>query len=90
MAKERDVDQTERIFIKLLIYNYDASSRYQYLEHKCKSVADAKRKASRLKRMAASVKISTGGGNWLQRNHQIYGFVQQVEGIFCQTTTRID
>ncbi len=76
----------ERVYIKLTVYNYDASPRYQMVEHNCKSVADAKRTADRLRRLAKN----TDGQSFCERNFRIYGFVERVEGIFQEVTTRIE
>lgn len=81
---------TERIFIQLTIYNYDASPRAQYLQHNCRSLADAKRTADRLRRMVSTNVSANRTGRWLDNNHAIYGFIERVSGIFREVTTRIE
>lgn len=83
---------TEKFYIKLTVYNYDASPRMQTVRHDVKDVATAKRTADRLNRLIKG-HVTTHENttvNWLERNHRIYGFVERVDGIFREVTTRIE
>lgn len=78
-----------RVYIKLLVYNYDASPRHQTIEHNCKSVEHAKRLQSRLESLMGIRYSDNRTGGWLERNHSIYGFIEHIEGIYEETTRRL-
>jgi hypothetical protein len=80
-----------RIYIELLVYNYDASPRHQRVEYTCVSEERAKSKADRLKKLIGHWGDSSNRTDrWLTEHMGIYGFIEQVEGIFRQITTRIE
>ena len=81
---------TTRVYIRLSVYNYDASPRCQVVKHVCKSIDAAKRLSDRLRRLIGTRGSDNGTTRWLDRNKSIYGLVERVEGIFSEVTTRIE
>lgn len=83
-----------RIYIALTVYNYDRSPRHQRIEHVCQDVEQAKHLLHRLETLNTVNGVPVYGhtgrtGGWLERNHNIYGFIDSIEGIFEETTRRI-
>lgn len=82
---------TEKFYIALRIYNYDASPRTQRLKYTVRGGEQRAREvAGRLTAL-----IGRGGvadnrtGRWLESRLSVYGFIDHVEGIYRETTEKI-
>jgi len=82
---------SKRIYIKLWVYNYDRSPRTHCIEHECKSVEHAKHLVARLQSLFGLLYSDNRTGGWLERNHNIYGFIEHggIMGIYEETTEKI-
>lgn len=86
---------TTACYIRLRVYNWDASSRVQIVTHYIKpsaapsASARARHIATRLAKIVKSNQNIGRASKWLQRNHGIYGFIEAVEGVFVQSTERV-
>jgi len=78
-----------KYYIRLLVYNYDASPRWQRVSHFCESQERASHTAWRLQKLIGLRSSDNRTGKWLDRNHGIYGFVERIEGIYQETTTKL-
>jgi hypothetical protein len=81
---------THKIFVVLLVYNYDAYPRSQFIEHEVASVEKAKVLKARLGQLMCGGSVKNRTARWLDRHHGISGTVQRVDGIYERTMTRID
>src|SRR5208282_4738582 len=76
-----------KIYVNLLVYNYDASPRHEYVRHTCADEKKARTLAIRLHKL-----IDARKGNqttrWLEQ-HTGSGFVERVDGIYKEVTTRL-
>ncbi len=79
----------KRIYLRLLVYNYDTSPRGQWIEHTCHSVEHAKLVRDRLHKLMGVRYDQNHTDRWLDRNHHIYGIVEHVEGVYEETTRKI-
>jgi len=78
-----------KIYLRLLIYNYDASPRHQEIRHECESVEQAEHLRKRLQTLIGRNVTENRTGRWLDQHHGIYGFIEEIEGIYEETTRRI-
>jgi hypothetical protein len=81
---------THKIFVMLLVYDYDAYPRSRFIEHEVKSVERAKVLKARLTTLIGGDPVSGRTARWLDRHHGVSGFVQRVHGIYEKTVTRLD
>lgn len=77
-------------YIYILIYNFDASPRYQYTKHFCGSEALALSTAKRLQIMMGKKRSENKTGRWLSEHGGIDGFIERIDGVFQTVTTRIN
>ena len=101
MKRTYSIGETQkRVYISLVVYNYDCDSRYQTIQHNCDSIEQAKNLVDELKTLNIEINMKTKNrylvspemgrtGEWLERNYDIFGFIESVEGIFQETTERI-
>jgi len=82
---------TKRIYIKLWVYNYDRSPRTHWVQHNCKSMAQAQHLVKRLQSLFGVLYSDNRTGGWLMRNHNIDGFIEHggIDGIYEETTEKI-
>lgn len=80
--------KSDKIYINLLVYNYDRSPRHEYVRHTCEDEKKARTLAVRLHKL-----IDARKGNqttrWLEQHTGISGFVERVDGIYKEVTTRL-
>ena len=87
--------QQRSVYIKLVIYDWDASPRTSVLRHYFKGderpsiSSHARHVAIRLRKMVQSKNNLGRACKWLQRNHNIYGFIEGVEGVYVTTTEKV-
>jgi hypothetical protein len=81
---------TDKIFLVLLVYDYDAYPRSQFIEHEVTSVENAKVLKARLEKLMSDGCAKNRTGRWLDRHHGISGTVQRVDGLYRKTVTRFD
>lgn len=78
---------SHRFYLLLRIYNYDASPRHQSIQHNVASAEAGKKLASSLKLFVPEKR--TPASRWLDRNHKVYGFIEQIVGVFEETTIKV-
>jgi hypothetical protein len=83
------------IYISLIVYNYGRSPRHHRIKHICQNVEHARHLMKRLQTLNTDNGLPCRGesghtGRWLERNHGIYGFVDTIEGIFEETTRKVE
>ena len=78
---------SRRFYLLLRVYNYDASPRYQSVQHNVKSAESGKKLAARLRLFTPEKTCPTS--RWLERNHGVYGFIEQITGVFEETTVKV-
>ena len=78
-----------RVYISLIVYDYDYSSRYRRIKHICHDVKQAKHLIDQLFILKGTGITGGGHSRGLDRNHQIYGFIDTIEGIFEEITRKI-
>jgi|HubBroStandDraft_1064217.scaffolds.fasta_scaffold697637_3 hypothetical protein len=80
--------KSDKIYINLLVYNYDASPRHEYVRHTVENEAKGRTLVLRLHKL-----IEARKGNqttrWLEQHTGISGFVERVDGIYKEVTTRL-
>lgn len=74
------------LYLLLAVYNYDASPRTEIVRHKVKTVGEASLLAGKLKKGIGATGTTS---EWLQRNHNIDGFIESIGGLFQSTLVRI-
>jgi hypothetical protein len=78
-----------RIYLKLGVYNYDASPRHEIMKHFVNTVEEAQRLKNRLYLLWSYDAGKNRTGKWLERQIGIYGFVEDIIGIFEETTKEV-
>jgi hypothetical protein len=79
---------SHRFYLLLRIYNYDAFGHgHQSIQHNVASAEAGKKLASRLKLFVPEKLTPTS--RWLDRNHKVYGFIEQIVGVFEETTIKV-
>ena len=78
---------SHRFYLLLRVYNYDTSPRHHDIQHNVASAEAGKKLLGRLKLFVPEKLTPTS--RWLQRNHNVYGFIEQIIGIFEETTIKV-
>jgi len=79
-----------KFYIRLNVYNYDASPRGQSVRKYYFSEEKARTTAWRLQRLIGwRGPGENRSGAWLERNFRIYGFVESIEGVYREETTQL-
>jgi hypothetical protein len=82
----------KKIYVRLLVYNYDSSPRCERHRYYCLTREEAFRIADHLRSGISPNYDTTQNrtGGWLDRKFRIYGFVDSVEGVFEETTVELE
>jgi hypothetical protein len=80
---------SERIYISLLVYDYETSPRLHNLRHFCVVPSEARRILRRLRKLYNDNPLTNRTGKWLERNHRISGFIERFDGIYREVTTQL-
>ena len=78
-----------KLYLSLLVYNYDALPRLQEVRHRVESVGEAQVLAGRLNKLIGMNVPDNRTRGWLQKHHHIDGFVEVVRDLYQETTVRI-
>jgi hypothetical protein len=78
--------ETTRVYISLIVYDYDRSSRYRRIQHTCKDADSAFKLVGRLRALMGTQVCGGRSGGWLDRTYGIYGFIDKIEGVFEEVT----
>jgi hypothetical protein len=82
---------TPKLFVMLLVHDYDSIPRSQFIEHEVTSVEKAKVLRTRLEKLIGTKGFATNRtGRWLARYHGIDGFVQRVDWLYERIVTKVD
>jgi hypothetical protein len=81
--------KTEKVYINLLVYDYDASPRQRFVRHVCGNEKKARTLEDRLGKLIGPTRSDNKTTRWLEQHTGIYGFVERVDGIYKEVTTRL-
>jgi hypothetical protein len=79
----------DKIYINLLVYDYDASPRQRFVRHTVETEAKARTLALRMHKLIGLRTSDNKTGRWLEQHTGISGFVERVDGIYKEVTTRL-
>ena len=81
---------SHRFYVLLRVYNYDASPRFHDIQHNVDDAEEGKRLAKRLHNLQNRSRMTDNRtSKWLERNHSVYGFIEEVVGVFEKTTIKV-
>jgi hypothetical protein len=81
--------KTDKVYVNLLVYDYDASPRQRFVRHVCDNETKARTLAARLHKLIGLRSSDNKTGRWLADHTGISGFVDRVDGIYKEVTTRL-
>lgn len=78
-----------RYFIRLTLYNYELSSRYDMQEIECPSEEEGKKKLEEIldtMRFITTPEIMSASGRWCSKNGFRDSWIYSVDGLYKSTT----